>query len=132
MEQKYFINRRIKLAEKLNDLEMIILFSGKAPLKSADECYSYTPNRNFFYLTNVDEEEDIYVMYKENNEIHEMMFIHRYNELEAKWIGEKYSEEFVGNLSGIKEIYYLDEFASFIESTLKRFSTLYLDIERFV
>ena len=130
MDQKYFITRRNKLADKLNDSEIMILFSGKAPLKSADENYSFTPNRNFFYLTNIDEEEDIYVIYRENNEVHEIMFIHRYNELEAKWIGAKYDEEYVLNKSGVKEIYYLDEFESFVDTNINRFNILYLDLEK--
>ena len=59
-----------------------------------------------------------------------MMFIHRYNELEAKWIGAMYDEEYVLNKSGMKEIYYLDEFESFIDTNINRFNILYLDLER--
>lgn len=130
MIQKYFIERRKKLAEQINDNEIFILFAGKAPLKSADENYTYTPNRNFFYLTNIDEEDDIYVLYKENNKINEMIFIHRYNELEAKWIGAKYDEKYVHELSGIDEIYYLDQFDSFVEQNIHNFKLIYLDLER--
>lgn len=130
MIQKYFVERRKKLFEKINDNEILILFAGKAPLKSADENYEYTPNRNFFYLTNINEEDDIYVVYKKDDKINEMIFMHRYNELEAKWIGAKYDEKFILELSGINEIYHLDEFESFIKQNISKFNIIYLDLER--
>ena len=50
MIQKYFVERRKKLFEKINDNKILILFAGKAPLKSADEKYEYTTNINFFFI----------------------------------------------------------------------------------
>jgi len=130
MENKFIVERRNKFKELLNEGDLTILFAGKAPRKSNDENYEYTPNRNFYYLSNVNEEDDIYVSYKSKFGLNEMMFIHRYNEHEAKWIGEKYSSEKVRELSGIQNIYYLDEFEKIIASYINNAKRINLDLER--
>ena len=35
----------------------IMLFSGKAPMRSQDEAYEFSVNRNFYYLTGLDAED---------------------------------------------------------------------------
>ena len=48
MKKDVFIENRKRLIEKLEDNAIVILFAGKAPIKSADEKYQYSPNRNFY------------------------------------------------------------------------------------
>ena len=58
--------RRQQLGANIKDDSLIILFSGEAPVSSADQRYEYTPQRNFYYLTNIDRPKMVYVLRKMN------------------------------------------------------------------
>ena len=45
----YKINRE-NVLEKIKDNSIVVLFAGRAPKKTGDESYPFTPNRNFYYL----------------------------------------------------------------------------------
>ncbi len=129
MNKSEFIKRRQKISEQMKNNEVVILFAGHAPRKSADETYEFTPNRNFYYLTGDDEENDILLITKFNNKVSEVLFVARYDEYVAKWFGETYSKEEASKMSGINSIMNLDEFEGMI-GILATTNTLYLDLER--
>ena len=64
MNKEFYINNRRKVLEKMKDNSILILFGGNAPKKTADERYPFTPNRNFYYLTGINEEDHILVLTK--------------------------------------------------------------------
>ena len=127
-----FKNNRNKLAEKLEDNSILVMFAGEAKYKSADERYDFTPNRNFYYLTGIDEEKDILVMKKENGEVSETLFISEPDEIMAKWVGATFTKEEASEKSGIENIMYLGSFLSSLNTFLcsEEIENLYLDLER--
>ena len=70
----------------------------------------YEVNRNYFYLCGVIEYENIVLLSKINGKENEMIFINPYDEFKAKWVGAPLSVDEVLNISGIANIYYLDNF----------------------
>jgi Xaa-Pro aminopeptidase len=132
MNKEFFINNRRRLGERIEDNSILILFAGTAPYKSADEQYKFIPNRNFYYITGIDESKIIYLMKKINGKISETLFIQRPDPVMAKWIGATITEEEAIDKSGIEEINYLDKFEDIIGSLLNRnrIERVYLDLER--
>lgn len=132
MNKNFYLKNRDKLYEKLEDNSILILFAGQAPYKSADEKYSFTPNRNFLYLTGIAEENEIFTAYKRDGSINETIFIERQDPVMARWVGERISRNEVAEKSGITSIQYIDEFQSYIGGILGRFNFqfIYLDLER--
>ena len=68
MKGQFYKEKRHKLLEKVKDNSVVVLFAGNAPKKTADEAYPFTPNRNFYYLTGVEEPDHILLMSKINGE----------------------------------------------------------------
>lgn len=132
MDKTVFKNNRKRLMDKLSDNSIVILFGGKAPKKSADESYKFTPNRNFYYLTGIDEDEDIVVLTKIDNIIKEKLFIKEIDLEKERWIGKSLRENEAYDLSGIEDIGYLNEFKGFINKIVGQTdnSNVYLDMER--
>lgn len=130
--KKLFIKNREKLFNMIDNNSVIILFAGKSPRKSGDETYQFTPNRNFYYLSGNNEQEDILVLTKIKNKCTSYMFINEYDEFKAKWVGKTYTDEEIKNISGIENVRYLPEFESFVNSLVTRLSliTFYFDLER--
>ena len=132
MNKNFFMENRRKLGEGMKNNSLAIFFAGRAPYKSADERYSFTPNRNFYYLTGIDEEDIILLMKKQNDEISEYLFIQEIDEVEAKWTGETISIERAEETSGIKDIRFLKEFEDTIGAYINTFNInqMYFDLER--
>ena len=56
----FFVANRTKLAGTLPDSCAVLLFAGRAPHKTADEQYPFFANRNFFYLTGIEQEVGVF------------------------------------------------------------------------
>ncbi|WP_066066772.1 aminopeptidase P family protein [Neobacillus soli] len=132
MRNDFFTNNRHRLYEELEDRSLLVLFAGKAPQKSADETYTFVPNRNFYYITGIDEPNSIFLAYKDNNQLEEYLFIEQSDPLLEKWVGKSISKEEAAEVSGIGIIHYIDQFESLLSRTLftNPLANVYLDLER--
>jgi len=132
MMKEFHINNRKRIAEKMKDNSMLILFAGFAPKKSADEAYKFTPNRNFLYMTGIDEENIILIMRKAEGKIMESLFIKERDAVMVKWVGETISSEKAEELSGISDIRFLKTFESFLNQAIGKedLYRVYLDLEK--
>lgn len=131
MEKEFFENNRKKLYDVMEDNSVTILFSGKAPKKLGDENYSFTPLRNFYYMTGLDRQNMIVVLYKKGNDFETTVFIERYDEVKAKWVGAVMLPDEVRDISGSSNVSYLDEFDEIFASIMfnKRIENVYMDFE---
>ena len=132
MSTDFFSNNRKKLIEALDDNSILVLFSGEAPQKSADQQYNYTANRNFYYLTGLERENFILFISKKNNQIKQTLFIEEINPDIEKWIGRRMRKEEAQEISGIEKIEYVDDFKNFFNKVLlaNSYEYLYLDLEK--
>ena len=61
---KMFIENRNKIAQRLENGSMLILFAGSAPVKRGDEFYPFAVQRNFYYVTGLDNPKLAFVLKK--------------------------------------------------------------------
>lgn len=92
--------RRAKFLEKINNNSIVILFSGKHNPNTNDDFFV---NRNFFYLSNISQENSYLVFLKKNNKFEEYIFIDKQDKKLEKWFGKKLSSIDVNAISGIKK-----------------------------
>ena len=79
---------------------------------SADSTLPFEQHRDIFYLTGVDQEESILVLYPSAVETkhREILFLRETNEHIAVWEGAKLTKEQATALTGIKTVYWLSDF----------------------
>jgi len=132
MDKELFIANRKKFYDRLSDDSICILFSGNPPKKSADEMYAFSVNRNFFYITGIDEKDLVVVLSKINGNIETTIFIHKADPVMEKWVGKTISEQEAKERSGIDKVSYKEDFHSYIHKTLisGNIKDIYLDLER--
>ena len=132
MDKNFFINNRKKLVEKMDDNSLVLLFAGKAPYKSADYKYDFTTNRNFYYMTGIEEESITLVISKIKGKITEYLFIKRHDPIMAKWVGATISEEDAKEVSGVENIRLLENLYNFVGSQIENsnIEAMYFDLER--
>ncbi len=124
MDSKEYISNREKLYNQMEDNSLMIILSN---LKSQ---FKNEVQRNFYYLTGIIEEEDIVMLYKHNQKVTEMLFVHPYDEYKAKWVGTNLSKEEAKIKSGIFSIYYLEEWKKVLYRLLPECTWVYLDFNR--
>ena len=132
MKKEVFINNRKRLYETLEDNSVVILFAGQAPKKSADQSYIFTPNRNFYYITGIDEPVHIVALSKVNNEVDEKLFVKKPDSIMEKWYGKTIRKDEAIKVSGIDDVEYLEDFENVIHSLIvtSKVKNIYLDLER--
>ena len=125
------LNRK-NLIKKMKEESLLILFAGDAPFRSADQQYKFTPNRNFYYLTGIDDKKVILTILKTETEVIENVYVQREDELMAKWVGRSINKDEARKISKVKNIKYIDEFESTISSYIDRrgIKNIYFDLER--
>ena len=132
MNKEFFKRNRTNLGEKIEDNSLVILFSGSAPKKTADEAYQFTPNRNFYYLTGINEENDILVIKKVNGEIEDNLYLKNIDVEMERWIGKSLRDYEAKEISGVHQAKYKSSFENDIHAFIYKneISTIYLDLER--
>lgn len=132
MNKSVFINNRKKLISKIEDNSILIFFAGKAPKKSGDQNYDFTPNRNFYYFSGIDEEDHILVITKINNKVDERLFLKDIDKDNERWIGKSLRDSDAKEISGISDVNYKNSFKESLSKVISNVTkmTLYLDIIR--
>lgn len=108
--------RRERLIKDIPGNGVIVLFSGNHIMHSEDEAYPFDVNRNFYYLTGLENESMILTISKFNDQISERLFILPFDELMAKWVGGRMLAEEASEISGVKDVEEFDNFTGFIAS----------------
>ncbi|MFA5526623.1 MAG: aminopeptidase P family protein [Acholeplasmataceae bacterium] len=132
--------RRMNYANQLDNQSMSLLFSGFAPVRTADEFYPFEVNRNFFYLTGIDQENVCLMTLKGQGKIEHYLFIEKIDPIKALWDGagltfEEASKIALVPVDHVMNIEVLDTFIAQMLSTTRRalfgaIDTIYLDLER--
>ena len=96
---------------------------------SADSTMPFQQHRDIFYLSGVDQEESILVLFPSAlNEAHrEVLFLRETNEHIAVWEGEKLTKETAFEVSGIKTVYWLSQFDTIFKQLMAEATTVYLN-----
>ncbi|MBR2578275.1 MAG: aminopeptidase P N-terminal domain-containing protein, partial [Erysipelotrichaceae bacterium] len=115
-----YAKRRQKLLKDIEGNCAVVLFSGNAINKSEDECYPFDVNRNFYYLTGLENESMMLLVSRINGIYNEELFILPYDELLAKWVGGRMSAKDAGRISGIQRVSDCSAFDETIAHLLNR------------
>ena len=115
-----YSKRREKIFKSMKSNCAVMLFSGKAPMRSEDESYPFVVNRNFYYLTGLDAEEMVLLMTNIDGVTHEYLFILPYNELLAKWVGGRMLPEKAREISEVQDVRESSDLDDVVGSLLNR------------
>ena len=122
-------SRRKKVFDLMKDNSVAILFSGVSKVASEDEYLPFTANRNFFYLTNIEQEHSALLLIKGIGERKTYLFIDPYSELKEKWTGKRLTTDNAIALSDIKNVYTTDNFETMLKLALTNENNQYGNID---
>lgn len=111
MNQQYYQGNRSHVYEQMKNGALAVFFSGDEIRKSGDECYDYFGNRNFLYLTGIQEKNLILLAGREEDgTVWEKLYLQTPDLLAERWNGKRIRQSEAFERSGIQTFGYESEF----------------------
>ncbi len=132
MGKNMFAKRREAVAAHLENQSLLFLCAGQAKQKSLDQDYPFEIDRNFYYLTGLEQQHTLLLLTKINDEVKEHLFIDRPDPYWQRYHGKMPDLADLQEQTGIENIYYLDKFDWEMGRLLFRnpFENLYFDFHQ--
>jgi len=124
-----YISNRKKFSEKMLEGTLAVFNSNDIYPISADSTMPFQQHRDILYLSGVDQEESILLIFPNaSNPAHrEILFLKETSDLIAIWEGEKLTKETAFLTSGIKTVYWLPQFPAIFKQLMSEVAGIYLN-----
>lgn len=124
-----FIHNRRNLAAEMKANSIAVLNANDIMPSSADGTLPFRQQSDLFYLSGIDQEESILVLYPDALEARhrEVLFLRETNEEIAIWEGHKYTVEEARAVSGVQTVYWLSQFEKVFNSLMVQADAAYLN-----
>ncbi len=129
IDRNLFISNRKAFSNYIEKSALAVFNSNDIYPISADSTMPFQQHRDIFYLSGVDQEESILVIFPGcSNENHrEILFLKETSELIAIWEGEKLTKEQAFEATGIKTVYWLNQFETIFKQLMAEAEMIYLN-----
>ena len=124
-----FVKNRANFTSKMLPNSLAIFNSNDIYPVSADSTLPFEQHRDIFYLSGVDQEESILVLFPDcpKEKHRELLFLKETNSHIAVWEGEKLTKDAAYKASGIKTVYWLKDMERVLFEILTQCSTIYIN-----
>jgi Xaa-Pro aminopeptidase len=129
IDRKLFIENRKRFAASLKPNSIALFTSNDIMPTNADGSMGFVQNSDLFYLTGVDQEETILLMYPDalNSGHKEVLFVKETSELIAIWEGAKLNKKEAIEVSGIETVLWSQGFEAFLKTVIFQVENIYLN-----
>ena len=129
IDSNLYIANRKKFTERMTANTLAVFNSNDIYPISADSTMPFQQHRDILYLSGVDQEESILVLFPNaSNPAHrEVLFLKETSDLIAVWEGEKLTKETAFLTSGIKTVYWLQQFPTIFKQMMAEAQGMYLN-----
>jgi Xaa-Pro aminopeptidase len=136
MDAKEYALRREKLIQQVMEQSIVILFSGSLLKSSYDATFPFVVNKNFYYLTGIEQENSILVLLKTPTTVKTYLFIDEIDDNKTRWIGKKLDVDTASKVSGIHDVLMMSMFDTRLKEMLNehngfgKVTHAYIDLEK--
>ena len=129
IDKQLYCKNRAQFSAHMNEQALAVFNSNDIFPISADSTMPFQQHRDILALTGVDQEESILVIFPNaSNPAHrEVLFLKETNETIAVWEGEKLTKEAAYETSGIKTVYWLQQFPTIFKQLMSEASSVYIN-----
>lgn len=124
-----YIKNRKKITAQMLPNSVAVFNSNDIYPVSADSTLPFAQHRDLLYLSGVDQEESILLLFPDAPYPHlqEILFLKETNDHIAVWEGEKLTKERAFEVSGIKSVYWLQDFQKILKEVMAYSDTMYIN-----
>ncbi|RLD29896.1 MAG: aminopeptidase P family protein [Bacteroidetes bacterium] len=124
-----FIKNRKNFITQMKSNSLAVFNSNDIYPISADSTMPFEQHRDIFYLSGVDQEESVLVLFPDcpKKKHREILFLKETNEHIAVWEGEKLTKEKAFETSGIKTVFWLQDMEKIMFEIMTQCDTVYIN-----
>ena len=129
INSQLFIKNRKNFASNMKPNSLAVFNSNDIYPISADSTMPFEQHRDILYLSGVDQEESVLVLFPDcpNEKHREILFVRETNDHIAVWEGAKLTKEDAFKTSGIKTVYWLQDLEKVIFELSTYCDTFYIN-----
>jgi len=129
IDSQLFLRNRVRFCKELKAKSLAIFNSNDIMPTNADGTMEFRQNNDIFHLSGVDQEESILLIFPDSFHAKhkEILFLKETNEHIAVWEGAKLGKEQALETSGIKTVYWLDQFETILKTLMSEAEHVYLN-----
>lgn len=129
VDNNLYIKNRHNFMAQMKPNSLAVFNSNDMYPISADSTMPFEQARDILYLSGVDQEESILVLFPDAPDIKhkEMLFLRETNEQIAVWEGAKLTKQSAVETSGITSVYWLSEFDKLFYEVMTQVDTIYFN-----
>jgi len=129
INRQLFIDNRAKFVAQMQGNAIAFFNSNDIYPISADSTLPFQQHRDLFYLSGIDQEESILVLFPDcSKKSHkEILFVRETNEQIAIWEGAKLSKQAASQISGVQTVYWLQDLESVLEELMPQCKIVYIN-----
>ena len=129
IDSDLFVQNRKRFVEQLKPNSIAVFNSNDIMPTSADGSHPFIQQTDIFYMCGIDQEESTLVIYPDalEEKHREILFLKETNEQIALWEGQKYTKDEATAVSGIKTVYWNNEFNNIFKPLVFQSERIYLN-----
>jgi Xaa-Pro aminopeptidase len=129
IDSSLFVRNRKKFASQMKPKSLAVFNSNDIYPVSADSTMPFQQHRDIFYLSGVDQEESILVIFPDSMDPkhREVLFLRETNDHIAVWEGEKLNKKQALAVSGIETVHWLKDFDKVFFDLMTEAETIYFN-----
>ena len=129
IDRDLFVKNRAKFTSQMKPNSVAIFNSNDIYPVSADSTLPFAQHRDILYLSGVDQEESILLLFPDApyDNLKEILFLKETNEHIAIWEGEKLTKDRAFEVSGIKTVIWLQDFHKTLKEIMAYSETIYIN-----
>jgi Xaa-Pro aminopeptidase len=124
-----FTDNRRRFASRMQPKSIAIFNANDVMPTGADGTMKFRQNSDLFYLSGVDQEETVLVIFPDSidPDHREILFVRETSEHIAIWEGEKLNKEQATEVSGVRKIYWTHQFKQILYTLMCEAENVYLN-----
>jgi Xaa-Pro aminopeptidase len=129
IDKKLFIDNRKRLTKELKPNSIVVVHANDVLPTNADGTMHFKQNTDLFWLTGVDQEESVLVLYPDSPDpaYKEVLFLRETSELIAIWEGKKLMKDEATELTGIQNVVWLSDFNKIFRNLVTDADNIYIN-----
>ena len=129
IKSKLFVQNRKRISDLMASRALAVVNANDVLPTNADGTLPMQPNADLFFLTGIEQEESILVLFPEaaDEKHREILFVRQPNEHLQIWEGYKHTKADARKISGIKNVQWLSEFPVLFRSLMCEAESAYLN-----
>lgn len=133
MQSEFHIHNRRQFYDGMEPASLLVLFSGEEIRKTGDEFYPFFAQRDFVYMTGIEQKQTIFLAVKDaSGSVSERLYLLPKDAMAERWTGTRLTEAEAEAKSGISSFRPLAQWESDLHqlAVSGNYSSIYLDLFR--